>query len=263
MSLIRVVGKSIFSLSDFLGPRPRGPRVLIYHKVGIQNGDQMEVTLPNFRRQMEWLHTERQVVGLDWALQHWEQPGSDQLVVLTFDDGYRDLYTSAFPVLEEYGMPFLLYLSPGLLTDQAARTTSPRHESLSWPEIERMLESGLLTVGAHTYRHPDLRMLDRSEIEADLEKCDKAISERLGETPVHFAYPYGFWAETAHNVVRARYSTAVLGGSPRPKARPDRYKMHRYPVQLSDQFMFFRARVKRGLRLEEQIRRGIKDYTGP
>lgn len=240
---------------------PAGPRILIYHQVGTSHGHQMEVTTEAFAAQLSWLAREREVVDLDTALRRWQEPGSERLVVLTFDDGYRDVYTTAFPMLVDHGMPFVLYISTSLVgsPDEVEGEDTP----LDWPDIAAMNDSGLLTVGAHTHSHPDLRSLGADEIAAELEKSDSIIFDRLGVQARHFAYPYGFWSESADGVVRERYDTAVLGGSPNPSPNPEPHLLHRYPVQLSDGFTWFRQRMVGGFRLEEAVRKRIKSYDGP
>ena len=262
MSAARTLGKSVFAAGDLFRRNPTGPRLLIYHQVGTDHGHQMEVTTENFVRQLDWLASEREVVDLTSAVQRWDEPGSDRLTVLTFDDGYRDVYTTAFPILLERRMPFILYLTTSLIADGSDPSDSadPR---LSWHQVAEMIDSGLMAFGAHTHNHPDLRELSREQVATELEISDDIIETRLGRRSEHFAYPYGFWSESADYEVRQRYSTAVLGGAPAPASTPDPHLLHRYPVQLSDGFRFFKARVKSGLRLEESLRRRLKGYEGP
>jgi len=261
MSAIRSLSKAVFAAGDRFVRPPAGPRILIYHQVGTSHGHQMEVTLDAFSEQMAWLAGNRQVVDLEEALARWEEPGSENLAVLTFDDGYHDVYSTAFPILSDLGMPFLLYVSSSLVGEAADADTDDR--PLSWGEVREMHGSGLLTLGAHTHRHPDLRTLSVAEVEAELALSDEIIAEELGVRPRHFAYPYGFWSETADGPVRQRYETAVLGGAPRPSRSPDRHLLHRYPVQLSDGFVWFKSRIRGGFRMEEAVRRQIKGYDGP
>lgn len=259
MSAIRTAAKSLFAAADVMRRSPPGPRVLIYHQVGTNHGHQMEVTLNDFRRQIDWLQSEREVVDLDTAWARWSEPASDRLAVLTFDDGYSDVFTSAFPILEDRGMSFVLYVSTSLIADDSASADG----ALTWSDIEKMLASGLMTLGAHTHGHPDLRSLRADEAEEELSTSDEILHRRLGVRPRHFAYPYGFWSESADPAVRERYHTAALGGSPRPESVPDPYLMHRYPVQLSDAFTFFKRRMTGGFWLEEALRRRLKGYDGP
>ena len=223
----------------------------------------MEVSLADFRRQMEWLSANRQVVDLGEALVGWEAPGSDLLVVLTFDDGYRDTFETAFPVLRESGLPFTVYLATESIETGVPLGPAGAADPMTWDQIGVMLESGLVTVGAHTHRHSDMRKLSTEAVEEELGISDDLIEMRLGVRPTHFAYPWGFWSPTADRPVKDRYSSAALAGSRHSTRELDPHLLRRYPVQLSDGFRFFRARLRGGLRLEEVIRRRLKGYTGP
>jgi peptidoglycan/xylan/chitin deacetylase (PgdA/CDA1 family) len=223
----------------------------------------MEVTVADFERQLEWLADNREVVDLRTAIERWTDHDSERLVVITFDDGYRDTFETAFPRLERMGMPFVLYLATESVETGRPLSPGTGAEPLSWTMIESMVNSGLLTVGAHTHSHLDMRYASPSQIEHEIATSNAVISSRLGFDPPHFAYPWGYWSEAADRAVRDRYETAVLGGSPRPPANPGLHRLHRYPVQLSDGVTYFGARVRGGLRVEEQLRRLIRGYSGP
>ena len=259
--MLRGLAKTAFATVDLVLPAPSGPRILIYHQVGVGLGRQMEVGTGDFRRQIAWLAKHREVVDIETALQRWQAPGAERLVVLTFDDGYADLFTTAFPIMREAGMPFTLYVATDLIGEEAEGPGGER--ALQWDQVTEMLGSGLMTPGSHTRSHPDVRTLSTDQVEDELESSDAIIERELGVQSRHFAYPYGFWSDTADPVVRARYDSAVLGGSPRPRHAPDPHLLHRYPVQLSDGFGFFKARLRRGFRAEEALRRALKGYRGP
>jgi peptidoglycan/xylan/chitin deacetylase (PgdA/CDA1 family) len=244
-------------------PSPPGPRILIYHQVDAGLGRQMEVTLEDFRRQMDWLSVNRQVVALGEAMVRWGQPASEWLVALTFDDGYRDTYFTAFPILRELGFPFTLYLATESIETGKPLGPAGGADPLNWGEIESMLASGLVTVGAHTHRHSDLRRLSVDAVEEELGTSDDLIEARLGIRPAHFAYPWGFWSPGAHRPVSERYASAALADSGRTRKELKPHLLHRYPVQLSDGFRFFRARLRGGLRFEEVLRRRLNHYNGP
>jgi peptidoglycan/xylan/chitin deacetylase (PgdA/CDA1 family) len=262
MSFIRTAGKVAFSLADLFLPRPKGPRVLIYHQVGAGLGRQMEVTVDHFTGQLDWLAANREVVALDEAIDRWDEPGSDHLVAVTFDDGYRDVHTAAYPLLRERGFPFLIYLATESI-ETGIPLGPPGADPLDWDQIVDMLGSGLVTIGAHTHRHTDLRSMPADAIEEELATCDELVDRRLGVRPAHFAYPWGHWSHEAAALVDRRYSTAAIAATPRPPDRLDPHRLHRYPIQLSDGLNFFPARIRGGLRLEEVVRRRLDGYSGP
>jgi peptidoglycan/xylan/chitin deacetylase (PgdA/CDA1 family) len=263
MSLARTTAKAAFSMADRLFPKPLGPRVLIYHQVGAGLGRQMEVTAAQFAWQLDWLAHHHEIVSFDEAVARWDDPGSDALVALTFDDGYADTYTTAFPLLEERRIPFMIYLATEFI--ETGRPLGPpgAADPLTWDQVVDMLDSGLATVGSHTHRHSDLRNLPSEVIEEELATSDGLIERRLGLRPAHFAYPWGYWSQQAAGVVNTRYRTAAIAGTPLPATSLDRFRLHRYPVQLSDGTRFFPARLRGGLRVEEMVRRRLKGYSGP
>ena len=120
-----------------------------------------------------------------------------------------------------------------------------------------------MTVGAHTHAHMDLRHASLLEIDEDLGRSDRLIMDRVGIAPKHFAYPWGYWSPLSDTVVRGRYQTAALGGGRPLTAETDPYLIHRLPVQRSDGAFFFRRKAKRGMRLEEKVRRIARGYDGP
>ena len=240
---------------------PAGPRLLIYHKVGVDLGQQMEVTVEDFEWQLAHLEAKYQVVSLTDALARWNEPGSEDLVVLTFDDGYIDTFSAAYPRMSDRGMPFTLYVA----TEQVENSSSGEEErtSLNWDEISNMLTTGLMTLGAHTHTHRDLRGCSLDEIQDELSRSDELIELRAGVKPEHFAYPWGYWSKRAEEVVAERYRSAVLGAPFRASYEFDPFLIHRYPVQLSDGRRFFEARLRGGMLLEERIRRRLRGYEGP
>lgn len=263
MSLARRTAKLAFAGVDRFLPNPPGPRVLIYHQVGAGLGRQMEVTEADFDRQLDWLAEHRQVVDLETAIGRWDAPDSDRLVVLTFDDGFADVHDVAFPRLLRRNMPFTLYLTTGPIDTGAPLGGVADAPPLDWGQVDAMLASGLVTIGAHTHTHPDLRSLATGEIERELATSDDLIERRTGVRPRHFTYPWGHWTKEAHALVAQRYDSATVGLRLDRQVSPDRFVLPRFPVQLSDGFRFFPARLRGGLLAEEWVRRRLRGYAGP
>jgi len=243
-----------------LGAWP-GPRILIYHQVGSGSGRQMDVSVEMFARQLEWLKKNGRIVSLEKALAQADSPEAEKNFVLTFDDGYEDMYRNAFPLLKEGSIPFTLYLTTRPIEE--GEPLAPGDRPLSWEQVGEMVETGLVTVGSHTHSHPDLRLLSPPEVEGELATADSLIERRIGVAPAHFAYPKGYWAPQAEEFVRSRYDTAVLGAGQPVTASSDRHRLHRVPVQRSDGFFFFVRKLRRGMRLEEWARSRLKGYRNP
>jgi peptidoglycan/xylan/chitin deacetylase (PgdA/CDA1 family) len=126
-----------------------------------------------------------------------------------------------------------------------------------------MQESGLITLGAHTHTHPDLRQLVTSQVEEEIGISNELIERNSGVRPQHFAYPKGYWAANAEPVIKGSYETATLGAGPPVDSRMDRYRLSRVPVQRSDGLFFFKRKIVGGMRLEEWTRSRLKGYENP
>jgi peptidoglycan/xylan/chitin deacetylase (PgdA/CDA1 family) len=258
-SLARQAAKAALAVGDAFLPRLRGPRILIYHQVGAGLGREMEVTEKGFAAQLDWLSHNARVVDLNQALSAAKSTEADEMVVITFDDGYLDLYEVAWPYLLERQWPFVLYLTTRHIETQRP-LTHEQARPLTWDQIGEMLASGLLTLGSHTHTHPDLRLLPESAIKEEFETADELIERRTSIRPQHFAYPWGYWSSPADVVTRTRYQTAALGAPVAAEPFVDDHLVPRLPVQRSDGMALFKMRMRTGLRLEERFRRRLREY---
>jgi peptidoglycan/xylan/chitin deacetylase (PgdA/CDA1 family) len=119
--------------------------------------------------------------------------GGGREVLLTFDDGYQELFHLVLPGLEERGVPFHVFL----VTDYVGRDNSwdlslgrrPfRH--LDWFAIEEMASRGV-TFGSHGASHKDLTRLSDEDVRSELERSKNEIEGRLGAVVRTVSYPFG------------------------------------------------------------------------
>lgn len=255
--------KTAFAAADLLHPVPPGPRILIYHQFDAGLGREMEVSTRAFSAHLDWYQTHGDIVSLEEALTRRTEPDAHRLFVLTLDDGYHDQFARAFPLLLARKLPFTLYLTTDPVEGREALTPGGRAEPLTWDRVNQMLDSGLMTLGAHTHTHQDLRGLTREETADELDRSNRLIEQRTGVAPRHFAYPKGIWVSQAEPLVRSRYETAVLGAGEPIIAETDIHRLTRVPVQRSDGVWLLKRKAKRGLRLEEHLRRRLRGYEAP
>ncbi len=251
------------AVDPLLGSLP-GPRILIYHQVGTDFGREMEVVTEVFAHHLDWLQDRGEIVDLDTAIERRGEPDADRLFVLTFDDGFQDVFHNAFPLMERHGTPFTLYLTTRPIeTGEPIDARYPGAEPLTWDQVNEMISTGLVTVGAHTHTHPDLRTTSRDVVVTELDTSNRLIQDRTGLFPRHFTYPWGWWSETADLLVRERYDTATVGSTSLITEGSDLATLSRVPVQSSDGVAWFNRRVVGGLRLENGVRRWRARYSGP
>jgi len=153
-------------------------------------------------------HTGVPIFDMDTLL----APGTRHGVALTFDDGMRNVYTDALPVLRDHGAPAHLFLTTGTVGKQnhwpTQDTLAPTFDMLNWDEIGKLQQAGV-RIESHTHTHPDLRDLDERSIAAECGEADRIIEERLGRRPQYFAYPYGYRSARACDYARGHYRASV------------------------------------------------------
>lgn len=116
---------------------------------------------------------------------------SDRTVCITFDDGYENVYTEAFPILKKYSVKATVFL-----------ITSDRPNHLTDAEIKEMAESGLVSFAPHTVNHIDMTTLTYDEMKKELTESKEAV-ERVSEQRVTcFAYPHGAYNNEVKKAVR-------------------------------------------------------------
>lgn len=232
----------------------RGTVLLTYHRVGGGSADERDVTLDAFRQQMAEL-ARHEVVHLDTALDRLAQGDDSPRVVLTFDDGFRDVFDHAWPVLRHHGLPFTLYLSTayvGQTMHWPGSTAQAPGPALTWEMVRDMVDSGLCTVGNHTHHHVRATDLEARE----LEECSSCIRDQTGREARHFAYPWGVTTPQAQGLVASRFRSAATGRIGRNVPDTDPHALRRVPVRGTDPFSFFRAKLH-GRLGPEQVYGGV------
>lgn len=202
--------------------------VLSYHEISDRQDALVPgyaVTPASFAQQMQWLKDSGyHFVSMDEVLadRSGMRPLPDRAVLITFDDGYRSVYTSAYPVLESLHIPAVIALVGSWLasTDRVDfdGRSIPREDLLSWQEIQEMTRSGLVEVASHSYalhqgiaanpqgnlqpaatarrwiadrhRYEDEASY-RRRVTADLRMNNALIESHLGESPRIVVWPYG------------------------------------------------------------------------
>lgn len=225
------------------GSRPGpGATVLIYHRVGGGTRDELDLPTDRFVEQLDALPRQT-VVPLDTALDRIQAHDRTPSVVLTFDDGFADVYANAWPHLRDRGLPFTLYLASGMVGGtmrwEGSTGTSAGAPALTWDQLAEMRDSGLLTIGNHTRTHARPEDLTEAELDAASDEIDK----HLGIRPDHFAYTWGVPVPRMEHALRCRFRSAATGALGRNLPGTDPHRLLRVPVRRTDPTEFFRAKL--------------------
>ncbi len=223
-----------------------GATVLIYHRIGGGTADELDVPVDGFRQQLDLL-AGTECVSLDDAVDAVEAEDLRPRTVLTFDDGFRDVYDHAWPLLRERSLPFTVYLTTayvgGLLRWEGSTARNQGAPALTWDQLAEMTESGLCTIGNHTHTHVRPELL----VDRELDRCNDLVEHHLGVVPRHFAYTWGVPVPRMEPALRARFRTSATGRLGRVRPGFDPTRLPRIPVRRTDPLTFFRAKISGGL----------------
>lgn len=103
-------------------------------------------------------------------------------IVLTFDDGYMDNYTYAYPVLQKYHLIGNIMVVTGLLENG---------DSLNWAQLKDMVGSGTFFAYDHTWSHASLSSVSNDKAQTEIMTAKSQLESNLGKTVDIFTYPYG------------------------------------------------------------------------
>lgn len=122
-------------------------------------------------------------------------PKHGKWVCLTFDDGYRDNYTMAYPLLKRLQVPFTVYVTTGFIDNRIPMWWYPGEQlGMSVNELKELAEDPLCTIGAHTVTHAKLDELTYEEQYKEIAQSRQEVEDLIGKEVKHFSFPHG-----AHN----------------------------------------------------------------
>jgi peptidoglycan/xylan/chitin deacetylase (PgdA/CDA1 family) len=206
-----------------------------HHRIGDAQTSQFDHSLwsstaESFEGQVRFLAREVDVVlpsELDEAL----KSRRGRHVMLTFDDGYRDNYEIAYPILRSHGVCACFFVATGFLdsprpawwdeiawmgaghaehykqlpaaeaeryldrlAEETGRGRCPPHEAVDeWMtwDMVREMRNGGMEIGGHTVNHPVLSRLEPDRQHDEIAGCARRLEEELGQPMRTFSYPNG------------------------------------------------------------------------
>jgi peptidoglycan/xylan/chitin deacetylase (PgdA/CDA1 family) len=161
-----------------------------------------------------------QVLGFDEfiKLKAASGPAPRKSVVITFDDGYEDNYTNAFPVLKKYGYPAIIFLPTDLIGQKGHMT---------WEQVAEMSRYGI-AFGSHGRRHEYLPDLTVEQQRDEIFESKRILQERLRQTVDYFAYPIGGFNDTIKKMVQeAGYKAAASTNRSYDRYNKDLFELNR------------------------------------
>ena len=157
--------------------------ILMYHHV---NNDDIEpnpsciCSVDDFKTGLQrYTNNDYKFIRMD-DLSSYLNASDQKFAVVSFDDGYKDVITNAYPILKRNSIPFVIYLVTEFIN-------KPGY--LSVDDINILLNEGLCTVGFHTKSHQALSSV--KNYNEELRQGRALLEKKLGRRVNYFAYPYG------------------------------------------------------------------------
>jgi peptidoglycan/xylan/chitin deacetylase (PgdA/CDA1 family) len=217
--------------------------ILMYHYISDPPEDadiyreDLSVTPAAFREQLQYLadngYTPIDLYDLSLAVTR-QKALPPKPVILTFDDGYLDQYTNAFPLLQEFGFTGTFFIITGFVDNQ-----NPAY--MSWPMITQMGAAGM-RIESHSRSHPDLSEAGRDELIWQILGSQETLAAHIGYTPRFFCYPGGRYSdETIEMLQELDFWGAVTTAGGVMHTYADRYEWSRVRMRNTTTLPVFAA----------------------
>jgi peptidoglycan/xylan/chitin deacetylase (PgdA/CDA1 family) len=178
--------------------------ILMYHYIRIVDKQQdplgfsLSVSPTVFESQIEHLVENFNVIDLADFM---AGKIPERAVILTFDDGYEDLYTTAAPVLKRYGLPSTVFMITGRIGQNGY---------LSAEQLKGLERKFSVTIGSHSVNHPNLVNTSLVNQVREIVQSQAALEKIIGKQVEYFCFPSGEYShETLDALRQADYKIAV------------------------------------------------------
>ncbi len=121
-----------------------------------------------------------------------QQPLPSKPIVLTFDDGWRDHYEVAFPILRKYNSTGTFFI----ITDSVGHSAY-----MNWGQIRKMAAAGM-DIEAHSVTHPKLTEISKEEAFNEILRSKQDLENHLHQPITVFAYPFGVYNDRVIDLVK-------------------------------------------------------------
>ena len=181
--------------------------ILQYHHVATDTPKSTSVTPELFEAHLQFIEQNNFKVIAISELRNYLKKGSsipDGTVIITFDDGYRSIYSEAFPRLKKRKWPFTVFIN-----------TQPHDEKnplyIQWDQLREMAKHGA-TIANHSDSHPHMIRRGSQEDykaweqwrEQQIDFAEKRIKKEIGTSPKLFAYPFGEYDQELESMLERK-----------------------------------------------------------
>lgn len=214
--------------------------ILMYHYINDEepSRSKLGVSPKSFERQMRFLKEHNyNVVTLDKItdLIKYKKRIPPKTLAITFDDGYIDNYTNAYPVLKKYNIPAAIFVVINRIGKRLGQD-----EYMDWWQIEELSDSGLITIGSHSISHPNLsEVVSQDKLRDEIFASKRILEETLHKKVDFFSYPFGGVNSRARSLtIEAGYKACLGTNFPKDYPGDDIYALKRLRISENSKNLF-------------------------
>ncbi|MBL7157119.1 MAG: polysaccharide deacetylase family protein [Candidatus Omnitrophica bacterium] len=216
------------------------PVIIMYHSVGDETstldgyGQKLNVSPETFAKQMKFLKMrDYNVIPLAEFIERIREdeeipPGT---IAITFDDGLKNNFLHAYPVLKKYNFPATIFVTTQFVG---------KKKFLTWEDME-IMQNDNISIGSHTISHKWLPSLDESSLRRELVGSKKILEDRTNRKIKTLSYPLGGYNDAVKKMAKtAGYIGAVATNPGRKQPKNDPYVLKRIRISMtSDNLITF------------------------
>jgi biofilm PGA synthesis lipoprotein PgaB len=206
--------------------------ILQYHHISDSTPPSTSLSPELFKQHLKYLKDNQfEVLGLDAVIKslHKGEKFKDKTVVITFDDGYRSVYDTAFPLLRKYQFPFTIFVHTSPIEHQL-------NQFVSWKNLKDMSQYGA-SIANHTVHHQHLIKKNINDspsqheamILTEILDSQRILEQKATNVLKALAYPYGEFDQQATAVVKSLGFIGFGQHSGALPAKPDLSAIPRFP----------------------------------
>ena len=227
IGLVLVIGGIFWARGQYVLP------IVMYHRIDDRaHLSRLSVCPESFERQIAFLKKRGyNVVRLEDIPKIIKSKNIPRrTIAITFDDGYENNYTCAYPVLKKFRIPATIFIMPALVGTEGY---------LTWDQIIEMSESGVVSIGSHSMSHAYLPGSAEQGLKREIVDSKRAIESHIRKKVHSFSYPIGAFDERVRSKVeRAGYKLAVATNPGKAYPKHDLFAMKRLRISATSDSLF-------------------------